>query len=277
MPELPEVQTVIDHLAAAGVPGRRIESLRLYWPRAVDRPSASRFSRGLRGRTIRRLSRRGKFLVFELDRGWLLIHLRMSGRLTLEPAGTARDPHDRALFVLDDGRELRFHDPRKFGRLFLVQDPGEVLAPLGPEPLEPAWSSAELFQRLRAHRRMLKPLLLDQRFLAGLGNIYADEALWAARLHPLRRSDTLDENEARRLHRALRRVLRQAVANLGTSLGAGEGNFRSLNGESGRHAEQLRVYRRTGLPCPRCGHPIVRAIVAQRGTHFCPACQPRRG
>jgi formamidopyrimidine-DNA glycosylase len=269
MPELPEVETVVRDLVAAGLEGARITGVRIHWARTIATPSPARFQRALRGRVIQRLSRRGKFIVIHLsDGGALLVHLRMTGRLLLASPG----PHDRVVFALSDGRELRFADPRKFGRIWLADDPATVLASLGPEPL--AITPADFRRRLADRTRALKPLLLDQSFLAGIGNIYADEALWAAQLHPLRKSDTLDAPQADRLLRAIRTVLRRGIRNLGTSLGHGKTNFRLPRGESGRNREHLRAYGQTGLPCPRCTTPIARILVAQRATHLCPACQP---
>jgi formamidopyrimidine-DNA glycosylase len=176
------------------------------------------------------------------------------------------------VLTLADGRELRFTDPRKFGRMWLVPDPSAVLGKLGPEPLE--ISAAEFSARLGARRRRLKPLLLDQAFLAGIGNIYADEALWTARLHPRRGSDSLRPAERARLRHAIQTVLRRGIRNLGTTLGGGGTHFVLPRGERGRNQEKLNVYGQTGLPCPRCGTKIRRIVVGQRSTHLCPRCQP---
>ena len=277
MPELPEVETVVRELRKARLVGRRIVRAQTLWAKTIAAPESARFAREIRGLEIRRLSRRGKFIVAELsgDRT-LLVHLRMSGHLDVAPGGSRPRRHDRVVWTLDDGRQLRFEDTRKFGRVWLVRDPAQVLRELGPEPL--AISAAAFAAGLAARARRLKPLLLDQTFLAGVGNIYSDEALWAARLHPRRRSDTLTPALAAELLRAIQTVLRKGIRNLGTTFGAGKTHFVLPRGERGRNQEELNAYGQTGAPCSRCGTPIRRILVGQRSTHFCPTCQraPRR-
>lgn len=274
MPELPEVQTVVDDLIAAEVVGRIFQKIGVYWTKSIATPSVRRFRSGLTGARIEAISRRGKYILIQLeDEGWLLIHLRMSGHLRLVRSQVSRAKHEHVVFRLDGRSDLRFHDPRKFGRLYWVADPMEVVGHLGPEPLEKPFSGKILAQMLAHRRRQIKPLLLDQSFIAGLGNIYVDEALWASGLHPETLSNTLSAAAARSLHRAIRRVLRRGLGNGGTSLSDGEGNFSSTNGRAGRNRDSLAVFRRTGQPCLRCRTPIERIIVAQRSTHFCPSCQ----
>ena len=274
MPELPEVETVVRGLRAAGLEGARIHNVLVRWHKTVAGMSPAAFVRALRGCVIRRLTRRAKYIVAELDHDWhLLIHLRMTGQFRMEPPSAKSDPHDRLVLILDDGRQVHFHDTRKFGRFCLVDDPLQHLAVLGPEPLEAAFTVEILRQQLAGKRRRIKPLLLDQTCVAGIGNIYADESLWLARIHPMRRADTLTRTEIDRLHQAIRSVLAKAVAADGTTLGHGATNFYSVAGRRGRNADALQVFRRTGDPCPRCGHRIVRLVVGQRGTHICPQCQ----
>jgi formamidopyrimidine-DNA glycosylase len=274
MPELPEVQTIVDDLLAAGLPGATVTAVAVHWPRSVAGLNVCEFAERLSGRRISGIRRRAKFIVFDLAPDWhLLVHLRMSGRLLLVAGGGGRAAHQHVIIALDDGRELRFHDPRKFGRMYLLAETGERLGRLGPEPLARAFTARRLAQALGGRKRALKPLLLDQSFIAGLGNIYVDEALWDARLHPCRRADSLAANEAIALHRAIRKVLRRGLRNNGTSLGAGQSNFNSIGEKPGSNREALRVFRRTGLACPRCRTPIARIIVGQRSTHICPHCQ----
>jgi formamidopyrimidine-DNA glycosylase len=177
---------------------------------------------------------------------------------------------------LDAGRELRFRDTRKFGRWYLLDDAETKLGGLGPEPLSPKLTAQAFGRRLAARKAMLKPLLLNQTFIAGLGNIYVDEALWDAGLHPERTSDSLRAAQRRRLHRSIRKVLRRGIESTGTSLGAGLTNFRTLEGGYGSNKDNLKVFRRAGQPCLRCGTAIKRMIVGQRGTHICPRCQRAR-
>ena len=275
MPELPEVETVVNDLLASGIVGRTITGARVFWPRSVAMPSAEAFCQALPGRAIERVWRRAKYLIMDLSGGeHLLAHLRMSGRIHLVAMDEPRAKHEHIVIDLDDGRQIRLHDTRKFGRMYLVRELDAVLGHLGPEPLSGDFTADILLARLHEHDRQMKPLLLDQAFLAGLGNIYTDEALWEAQIHPCRRSSSISEEEARRLHRAIQSVLRRGIENAGTSLGNGKANFYSVKKRQGRNAQALNVFRRTDLPCPRCATRIERIIVGQRSTHLCPACQP---
>jgi formamidopyrimidine-DNA glycosylase len=273
VPELPEVETLVRHLRegvgeAPPLPGRRIEAATVRWPRHIGHPDWRAFAGSVRGRTFRDVQRRGKYLVLPLDSGWLLIHLKMSGDLTVVPTASPEGRFEHTRLHLDGGWDLRFSDARKFGRVYLVDDPDTLLGPLGPEPLEKGFRAAGLARLLRKRSRALKPLLLDQTFIAGLGNIYADEALHAARLHPLRRSDRLNDDEIRRLWKGIRSALRRGLRHNGASL---DWVYRG-----GDYQNHFRVYQRAGELCPVCGSRIRRIIVGQRGTHFCPTCQPER-
>jgi formamidopyrimidine-DNA glycosylase len=196
----------------------------------------------------------------------------MSGRLVIESEACLEDRHLRVLFMLDDGRRLSFIDQRKFGRLRLTNKPAQVLGELGPEPLSEEFTPERLKEMLRSRRGRIKPLLLNQRFLAGLGNIYTDEALWQARIHPLRPANTLTPTEVKRLHKAIRVVLSSAIASGGTTLE--DEVYRQADGQAGEFAGKLAAYRRAEQPCLRCGQAIERIKVSQRSTHFCPKCQP---
>ncbi|MGD9235623.1 MAG: DNA-formamidopyrimidine glycosylase [Desulfobacterales bacterium] len=274
MPELPEVQTIVNDLNAAGLVGQTIEAARVFWARTIAQPSAKTFCNRIRGRRILAIRRRGKFIILDFqNNGHLLMHLRMSGRLHLVTAEQTRKKHEHVLLHLDGGQQLRFHDTRKFGRLYLTSNADPILGRLGPEPLSKGFTHQKLIQRLTTRKRMLKPLLLDQTFIAGLGNIYVDEALWESKIHPCRIAASLSETEIRALHRAIPRVLKRGLKNLGTSLGTGKTNFYSVAKHQGRNRDQLNVFRRTGQPCPRCGKAVERIIVGQRSTHICPTCQ----
>ena len=294
MPELPEVETVARDLQRR-VAGATITDAEVRWERTIRHPQpGERFAAELRGATIDRVGRRAKSVLLHLADGRVMtVALRMTGALIVAQAGTPDDRYARVVFFLADGRELRYRDVRKFGRIGLwerggvprrgtrrkagrrvaeARPPyrvGDVFARHGPEPLARSFSAARLAERLQGRSARLKTLLLDQTFIAGVGNIYADEALWRARLHPLRAADTLTPVEVRRLHRAVRAVLRQGIANRGTSVG----DYVGADDEPGDNAERLAVYQRTGQPCLRCGRPISRIVVGQRSTHFCPRCQ----
>jgi len=270
MPELPDVEALRRHLVAAGLPGRRVTAVTLLWPGAVRGPSPEQFVGGLTGRRIEGIGRRAKYLLFRLDGGdTLIIHLRMTGDLRVEPASAPRPRMTRNVFSLDDGRELRFVDPRKLGTMWLVEDASEVLAGLGPEPLEPQFTAEALAERLGRRTAPIKALLLDQGFIAGIGNIYADEVLFQARVHPLRTADSLSRRDIGRIHRAIREVLPAATDALARALPAGGPPTESDEGR-----EVLRVPRQEGASCSVCKVPIERVVLRGRSAYLCPRCQP---
>jgi formamidopyrimidine-DNA glycosylase len=265
MPELPEVETIV-RTYRPRLAGRRITAFASAWAKNCV-PSAAQVRREIVGRTIRHLTRRAKFIVFHLDDGGhLLVHLRMSGRLGWSAEHDGIPTHVRAHWDLDDGNRLLYCDARKFGRIRFTRDLPAATAGLGPEPLERGFTAAVLERLLRQRRRQLKPLLLDQSVLAGLGNIYTDEALFHAGLHPAQRSDRLTAAQVVALHGAIRHILRLAIRHHGTSL-----DWIYPGGWMQKH---LAVYGRTGESCRRCGETIVALRIAQRGTHICPRCQP---
>ncbi len=268
MPELPEVETIRRQLCTAGVQGRVIEKVHIEWPRTVEPLLPTAFCKQVTGRKIERLSRHGKWMIFELDgENNLLVHLRMTGGFYLSEGAFKKGPHDRAILQLSDGLNLHFRDPRKFGRFRL----GAFPLGLGPDAME--IGARQFFQTLEKTNRGLKALLLDQSFIAGVGNIYADEALFEARLHPERRAGSLHDDEKLALYTAVTNVIRSAVENGGTSLGDGQGNYVDLNGNSGGHREKVKVYGRAGQPCVECGAPLKKTTLAQRTTVFCAHCQ----
>jgi len=274
MPELPEVQTVVDALVKQGLTGLSITGAAVFWPKTIAHIPPADFCRQVKGCIIRRITRRGKYIVFHLSHGLtLLTHLRMSGRLTWQPKAATRSKHEHVVLETDSVNSLRFYDPRKFGRMLLTETPEKWLNRLGPEPLDRKFTAKRFAKMLMARKRQIKPLLLDQHFLAGLGNIYTDEALWEAEIHPQRLSNSLSQFGIGKLHRAIRRVLRKGLRNKGTSLGRGQSNFQSPGNRKGRNADMLNVFRRTGEYCPRCGTVVERIIVAQRSSHICPVCQ----
>ncbi len=277
MPELPEVETIVRALRQGGRNGppvveKILADVQVLWARSISSPAVSEFQEQIRGQVVEDVYRRGKFICLKLDRDTLLVHLRMSGDLRVEipknENGQPRkvEPHDRVVFEFADGSWMVFNDARKFGRIWLAAEPQQVIAGLGPEPLDPTFGWEDLYQRLQSTHRQLKPLLLDQGFLAGLGNIYTDESLYSARLHPSRSANSLSKDEAERLLAAIRAVLEEGIRRNGASIDwvYRGGNFQNY----------FRVYQRTGQPCARCGSLIQRRVVGQRSTHFCPVCQP---
>jgi formamidopyrimidine-DNA glycosylase len=276
MPELPEVETIARSLRDGfqgnfSLLGCHFSQILVNWERSVATPSVEKLEERLIGRKIVTIGRRGKFIIFSLDRDWLLFHLRMSGDLRVEPierkssAGNLPGPYDRAVFTFEEDVRLVFEDTRKFGRIWLVDSLDQVTDKLGPEPLDPALTPEDFYQLLNSRHRQIKPLLMDQSFLAGLGNIYTDEALFLARIHPLQRSDRLEFLQAELLLSAIRQVLRQGIKSNGASI--------DWVYKGGSFQNTFQVYQRTGEPCRRCGTPIERIVVGQRGTHFCPVCQ----
>ena len=271
MPELPEVETIVRHLrdgstAIPPLPGKRIQGVRLSWPRHIAEPAPAAFRKRIGGQTIRDVTRRGKYLVFPLTRDTMLIHLKMSGDLNMARHGAPAERFEHTVFELSDGWELRFSDARKFGKVYLLDNPQPVFDRLGPEPFSEAFSPDYLADELRRRHRALKSLLLEQSFVAGLGNIYADEALHLARLHPLRRTDSLTDPEVNALWASIRQALDEGIEHNGASI-----DWVYRGGDFQNH---FRVYQRAGEPCPDCGTSIERIVVGQRGTHFCPTCQP---
>jgi formamidopyrimidine-DNA glycosylase len=273
MPELPEVETVARGLREPLI-GRTITGLTARWPRSIAAPSPEVFCKQVAGRRILTVGRRGKYVVIGLDRGYLLIHLKMSGRLQVVSPDVLPDRHTHTVFHLDDGCQLQFRDTRKFGRVYLVDDIAEVTAPLGPEPLADDFTLEEFQRRLERRSGRLKSLLLNQGFLAGLGNIYADEALFAARLNPLRLANSLTCEEQTRLYQAIRAVLEAAIASRGTTLD--DRGYTDANGAAGGYQNRIAVYGREGQPCLVCGAPVERIVLGGRSTHFCPRCQVGR-
>lgn len=271
MPELPEVEYVARQLRAELV-GRSIVQAEVLWARTIAGLTPEDFAARIAGQRVTGIDRRGKYLLVHLSGDDVLIaHRRMTGNLILLPAGV-EEPYTRVRFVLDDGHQLAFTDPRKFGRLALLA-PDELAAALealGPEPLDEAFTAAALGARLAGRRRPIKALLLDQSVVAGLGNIYADEALFRAGIHPLRSGASLSTQELEALREGIRGALLTGIEHGGTTFG----RHRDIYNEAGRNLEHVEVYRRRGQPCPRCGQSIERIVVAQRGTHFCPNCQP---
>jgi len=269
VPELPEVETVARDLRPR-ILGATIVGARTSWARTLRTHTPEAFAEAIAGRRVEEVWRRAKQIVVDLSGdAALTIHLKMTGQIFVVPAETPEDPYVRLVLELADGREIRFRDIRKFGKIGLyLADDADPFAATGPEPLSDAFTIRAFRRRIRGRKGRLKSLLLDQTFIAGVGNIYADEALWAARLHPLRRARTLRPADERRLWIEIRRILAEAVIRRGSSID----DYTAPEGD-GEMQDHLMVYQRTGEPCPRCGRPIRRIVVGSRATHFCSWCQ----
>ena len=275
MPELPEVETIRARLAPR-LEGRRLEHVEIVDPRLTRPEPPEAIAAALEGERITRVGRRGKYLVFAFESGrHLLVHLRMTGNVE-HPAqgGLAADPYRRAVVRLDDASDVAYRDVRRFGTWTLLE-PGELedyfaVRRLGGEPLERGFTTRALTGALAGRRAPIKAALLDQRAAAGVGNIYADEALWRARIHPLRPAGSLDATEIGRLRKAIRAALEMGIARQGATLR----DYRDPEGRRGRMQDEFKVYGRAGEPCPRCGTPIEKTRAGGRGTWYCPRCQP---
>lgn len=274
MPELPEVENAVRDLKPRLV-GRRVEAVRVLWPRIIHQLLPEAFVDRLTGRQISHVDRRGKFLLLFLEDGQvLLLHLRMTGRLWLVERDEEIDKHTHVVFDLENGQQLRYQDMRKFGRFYLVDEVDEVVGKLGPEPLSETFTPFDLLEAVQGRRAAIKSLLLDQRVLAGVGNIYADEALFRSGIDPRRPGNSLTLADCSRLHASIRQTLAEAIREGGSTLGSSVlSNYRRPNGVRGRYQDRHRVYRLAGTPCPVCGSIIQRIKLSQRSTHFCPHCQ----
>jgi len=269
VPELPEVETIKRELAGRVV-GRRFSAVSLLWPGMVRQPSPQELCQQLPGQVVRELGRRGKYLIFHLRGGQaLVLHLRMTGSLLLKETPAETERYTRAIFYLEGGLELHFLDRRKLGTISLLADEAWLTERLGPEPLDPTFTSETLAGCLRGRKAPIKALLCDQSLIAGIGNMYADESLFAARIHPLRGAGGLSGEEVERLHRAIGEVLRLAISNKGASIS----DYRRPDGEPGIQQYSFKVAHRGGVPCPVCGAEIQRRRLRGRGTYFCPQCQ----
>ena len=270
MPELPEVETVKNELTPHIVE-RKLTGITLLWEGVVRQPSAEDFRSRLIGQKIAGLVRHGKYLVANLTSDDLLvIHLKMSGSLLIGRDSSEPPQYTRAIIHLDDGTNIFFCDPRKFGAMWLVKDSGSITKKLGPEPLEDDFTPQVLAERLKNRKAPIKALLCDQSVIAGIGNMYADEALFAARIHPLRPGGSLSPDEIEHLHHAIQQILRAAIDNKGASIV----NYYRPSGEMGTAHFEFKVAHGRGKTCPICGRPIQRIAVRNRGTYFCPKCQP---
>ncbi len=272
MPELPEVETVRAGLSPRLV-GRRFEDIRILDSRLTRPVDPAEVAAELTGERVRAVDRRGKYLIVRFESGLvLLIHLRMTGTLVHSRNGAPAESHVRAVVRLDDGSDVVYRDIRRFGTWLVLRADeldAYLAARLGREPLEASFAARDLGERLAARKLPLKAALLDQRTVAGVGNIYADEALWRARLHPARPAGELDTRELRALHRGLRGALEAGIERQGATLR----DYRTPDGIAGTMQHEFNVYGRAGEPCPRCGTPIAKTRLGGRGTWFCPGCQ----
>jgi formamidopyrimidine-DNA glycosylase len=273
MPELPEVETIVHELCASNLVGTQISEAIVSWQRTVFTPSTDSFCDAIRGQTILQISRSGKFIVFTLNDYTLLVHLRMTGKFLISKENEESVPHERLQLRLTNGWILHYADQRKFGKWYLLSNPEDMLDKLGLEPLSKEFSFKAFQKVISKGKGLIKPFLLNQKRIVGLGNIYVDEALWDAKISPTRKVDSLTLSEIKALYKAIPYVLKQGIKYMGTSLGTTHANYFSVSGRRGFHQNQLKVFRRDGLPCPRCGTTIIKIKLAQRGTHLCPICQ----
>jgi len=270
MPELPEVETVVRGIRG-DLSGRVFTGAKILWPNTSPGLPSHMLDARIKGQCVESVGRRAKYIVIQLEHDTLFVHLKMTGRLYIVKPDEEPDrpEHLRAVFGLDDGRELRFYDMRKFGKIYLVADPDEIIGALGPEPLSDAFTLNMFVERMAKRSGVIKPLLLNQTFVAGLGNIYADESLWGARIDPRRSANTLTSEEIEQLYNHIRSILSAAIEHEGSSFSW----YLKPDGKKGDHQNHFTVYDREGEPCLRCGTAISKIWLAQRGTHYCSNCQ----
>jgi formamidopyrimidine-DNA glycosylase len=267
LPELPEVETIKNELSPY-ITGRRITDIEVHDSKAVKEPKIEEFRSNLVGQSVVSIERRGKYLVFRLSNNkTLVIHLRMTGSLLVNPEQTYR--YARVIFCFDDGSRLVFVDRRRLGVVWLLENELSVLRKLGPEPLEVDFTVDALAERLRKRQASIKAVLLDQGFIAGIGNMYADEVLFKAKIHPLRKASSLSQTEIRSLYSAIIDILRSAISSKGASIDT----YIRPDGQKGTAHDNFHVAHRRGEPCPVCGTPIERLPIRNRGSYFCPKCQ----
>lgn len=274
MPELPEVETVRRTLEQLVI-GKTIKDVEIYWPKIIKAPEpVEQFSDALIGQTIHEIGRRGKFLIFQLDDYSLVSHLRMEGKYAVYPESEPRDKHTHVVFTFTDGYQLRYRDVRKFGTMHLFKKGEEVskmpLLHLGPEPLSDEFTIADLSMKLAKTNRKIKSVLLDQTVVVGIGNIYVDESLFRAGIHPERMASSLTLDEITRIHGEVKLTLAEAVEKGGSTIRS----YVNSQGQIGMFQLELFVYGRKGELCKRCGTPLEKLVVGGRGTHICPVCQP---
>ena len=271
MPELPEVETFRKHLlqgvdSAPSILGKKIRDAELLWEGTLASPSPAAFLSRIQGQFVTGVGRRGKNLLIYLSRDTLIIHLRMSGELIVEQNTAEIGKHYRVIINFSDNYRLAFNNIRKFGRIWLTDTPETQLGNLGPEPLGEEFSPQLLYQLLQSKKQGLKYFLLDQGNIAGMGNIYIDEALHRAKLHPTLKTDSLDLQQAKMLWKGIQHVLQEGIKNQGSSI--------DWMYQGGDYQKYLSVYNLEGEPCPICHTPVLRIKIAQRSTYFCPVCQP---
>jgi formamidopyrimidine-DNA glycosylase len=276
MPELPEVETVRRTLEKL-VLNKTIDTVSINWPKMIKSPlEAEQFSDALKGQTIKEISRRGKFLIFYTDDFALVSHLRMEGKYAVYPHSEPIDKHTHVIFHFSDGTELRYKDVRKFGTMHLYSKGSEFEIPplidLGPEPFSEDFTVEYLSQKLKKTNRKIKPALLDQKIVVGLGNIYVDEALFRSRIHPETIANLLDDEQIKVLHQEIIQTLSEAVHKGGSTIRS----YVNSQGEIGMFQLELFVYGKKGENCKNCGQELEKTVVGGRGTHFCPNCQPRK-
>ncbi len=270
MPELPEVETIVRALRDGGrggdsILGKKIVNAKVFWNKTIEETGPRIFTKKIVGQKIKNISRRGKYIHIHLDNDHLFFHLRMSGDIVIEDEEIPVHKHVRINLSLDDKRKISFYNPRKFGRVWLVDDPDRVVGKLGIELFDKSLDKKLLHQMLNTRKRQLKPLLMDQTFISGLGNIYTDEALHMSKLHPLSISDQINMKESSVLLNSIRSVLETGIKTNGASF--------DWMYKGGEFQNQFRVFQRKGEECPVCGTEIRKMVVGQRGTHICPNCQ----
>jgi len=272
MPELPEVQTTIDGLIKEKIIEDQVLDAIVDHPNMISPFSCEEFRKVVIGKAIKKIFRKGKYIFFELEDSWhLIVHLRMSGKF-VKGDSFILEKHEHAAFKFSNGTILKFHDPRKFGKITLTKEVEKTLIKIGMDALDPNLSYDWFKKKISTKKKSLKALLLDQGFVSGIGNIYADEIIFDCKLHPMILAYLLKDEKIKELHKSIKKIISEAVTHRGTSLGTGLSNFKSFH-DLGTHQNYLAVYGRANEPCKKCGEKIFKQVVCQRGTYTCPNCQ----
>jgi formamidopyrimidine-DNA glycosylase len=270
VPELPEVETIKRDIEKNLI-GHKIEDVWWDWAKTL-KPDPETFKKVMVGKTFKEIARRAKLFIFHVDSTPLVVHLKLTGRLFYRDQSDPKDSFTHAVLKLDRGKELRFTDLRKFGWLRVLKDEGELdelLSEFGIEPFTPGFTLEKFTSIIQSKGIKIKPLIMDQHSIAGVGNIYSDESLWCAQIHPETPAKSLNQEKIEKLYTCIQKVLKEGIADRGTSVD----DYLDLFGQPGKHEQNLQVFRKNGKPCPRCGTIIRKIRVGGRGTHFCPHCQ----
>lgn len=270
---MPEVETIRRYLQRSSIIGQKVQSVSIFFDKIISGCPAFLAENWLKGQQLKEVKRKGKLLILKFEERTVLVHLRMTGQFKVSHSEISKNKHEHVRIKFKNGLALCYEDQRKFGRLYFLENPEIKLTEIGIEPLTDEFTIPKFIAALKGKNREIKAVLLDQSCIAGLGNIYVDESLWHAKIHPKTLAANLTTKAIEVLYQSIQEVIAHAIELKGTSLGTHSSNYHSPDGTTGEHQLQLKIFRKQGQPCPRCETPILKIRCAQRGTHFCPRCQ----